>query len=109
MRIAWFCIPAYGHTNPTLGLVKEMTDAGHEVYYFTFELFREKVEAAGAVFIVIMVAAVAGVHFLVQRPEAAGVIIADMVGVDHDVSVFLFHFSFPPESFAPLYTERVGK
>ena len=51
MKIAWFCIPAHGHTNPTLGLVKEMTDAGHEVYYFTFELFREKVEAAGAVFI----------------------------------------------------------
>ena len=51
MKIAWFCIPAHGHTNPTLGLVKEMTDAGHEVYYFTFELFREKVAAAGAVFI----------------------------------------------------------
>jgi len=51
MKIAWFCIPAHGHTNPTLGLVKEMTDAGHEVYYFTFEPFREKVEAAGAVFI----------------------------------------------------------
>ena len=51
MRIAWFCIPAHGHTNPTLGLVKEMTGAGHEVYYFTFEPFREKVEAAGAVFI----------------------------------------------------------
>ncbi len=51
MRIAWFCIPAYGHTNPTLGLVKEMTSAGHEVYYFTFEPFREKVEGAGATFI----------------------------------------------------------
>ena len=21
MKIVWFCIPAYGHTNPTLGLV----------------------------------------------------------------------------------------
>ncbi|MBQ7002503.1 MAG: glucosyltransferase [Oscillospiraceae bacterium] len=48
MKIAWFCIPAHGHTNPTLGLVKEMTAAGHEIYYFTFEQFREKLEAAGA-------------------------------------------------------------
>ena len=51
MKIAWFCIPAYGHTNPTLGLVKELTDAGHQVYYFSFEMFREKIEEAGAVFI----------------------------------------------------------
>lgn len=51
MRIAWFCIPAHGHTNPTLGLVKEMTKAGHEVVYFSFEQFREKIEQAGATFV----------------------------------------------------------
>ena len=51
MKIAWFCIPAHGHTNPTLGLVKALTDAGHEVYYFSFEEFREKIEKAGATFI----------------------------------------------------------
>ena len=51
MKIAWFCIPAHGHTNPTLGLVKEMTEAGHEVIYFSFEQFREKIENAGAQFI----------------------------------------------------------
>ena len=51
MKIAWFCIPAHGHTNPTLGLVREMTSAGHQVYYFSFEMFREKIEAAGATFI----------------------------------------------------------
>ena len=51
MKIAWFCIPAHGHTNPTLGLVKKLTDAGHEVYYFSFEDFREKIENAGATFI----------------------------------------------------------
>ena len=28
MKIAWFCIPAHGHTNPTLGLVRALTDAG---------------------------------------------------------------------------------
>ena len=51
MKMAWFCIPAHGHTNPTLGLVKEMTAAGHEIVYFSFEQFREKIESAGAEFI----------------------------------------------------------
>lgn len=51
MKIAWFCIPAHGHTNPTLGLVKALTDAGHKVWYFSFEEFRDKIESAGATFI----------------------------------------------------------
>lgn len=51
MKIAWFCIPAHGHTNPTLGIVKELTLAGHQVFYFSFEMFREKIEQAGGVFI----------------------------------------------------------
>lgn len=51
MKIAWFCIPAHGHTNPTLGIVRELTKAGHQIYYFSFEMFLEKIEAAGATFI----------------------------------------------------------
>ena len=51
MKIVWFCIPAHGHTNPTLGLVKLLTKMGHEVYYFSFEMFRVKIESAGAHFI----------------------------------------------------------
>lgn len=51
MRIAWFCIPAHGHTNPTLGLVRALAESGHEIHYFSFEMFREKIENAGAVFI----------------------------------------------------------
>ena len=51
MRIAWFCIPAHGHTNPTLGLVKALTEAGHKIWYFSFEEFRDKIEGAGATFI----------------------------------------------------------
>lgn len=51
MKIAWFCIPAHGHTNPTLGLVRALVDAGHEVYYFSFEMFREKIIDTGATFI----------------------------------------------------------
>lgn len=51
MKIAWFCIPAHGHTNPTLAVVKELTSAGHQVFYFSFEMFRHKIEQAGADFI----------------------------------------------------------
>ena len=51
MKIAWFCIPAHGHTNPTLGLVKTLTEVGHQIWYFSFEEFREKIERAGATFI----------------------------------------------------------
>ncbi|MCR5792542.1 MAG: glucosyltransferase [Lachnospiraceae bacterium] len=49
MRIAWFCIPAHGHTNPTLNVVKELTNAGHKVYYFSFAMFQNKIEEAGAI------------------------------------------------------------
>ncbi len=51
MKIAWFCIPAHGHTNPTLAVVKELTSAGHQVFYFSFEMFRDELEQSGAVFI----------------------------------------------------------
>ena len=51
MRIAWFCIPAHGHTNPTLGLVKEMVNAGHKIYYFSFKDFQKKIEDTGATYI----------------------------------------------------------
>jgi MGT family glycosyltransferase len=51
LKIAWFCVPAHGHTNPTLGLVKTLTEAGHQIWYFSFEEFREKIERAGATFI----------------------------------------------------------
>ncbi len=49
-RIVFFCIPAHGHTNPTLGVVRELTDRGHEVHYYSYPPFREKIEAAGARF-----------------------------------------------------------
>lgn len=51
MRIAWFSIPAYGHTNPTIGVVKELVSRGHEVYYYSFNQFKEVIEGAGAHFI----------------------------------------------------------
>jgi len=50
-KIVFFCIPAHGHTNPTLGVVKELIARGHEVYYYSYELLRQKIEATGARFI----------------------------------------------------------
>ena len=49
-RIVFFCIPAHGHTNPTLGVVRELTERGHEVLYYSYRPFREKIEEAGARF-----------------------------------------------------------
>lgn len=50
-KIAFFCIPAHGHTNPTLPVVRALTDMGHEVTYYSFPPFREPIEAAGARFV----------------------------------------------------------
>ena len=50
-RIVFFCIPAHGHTNPTLGVVKELITRGHQVWYYSYEMLREKIESAGAVFV----------------------------------------------------------
>ncbi len=50
-KIVFFCIPAHGHTNPTLGVVRELVARGHEVWYYSYEAFQEKIEAAGAKFI----------------------------------------------------------
>lgn len=51
MRVLWFCIPAYGHTNPTIEVVRELTRRGSEVRYYSFEEFRERIEDAGADFV----------------------------------------------------------
>ena len=47
-RVAFFCIPAWGHTNPTVEVVRQLTAMGHLVRYYSFEPFREKLESAGA-------------------------------------------------------------
>ena len=49
--IVFFCIPAHGHTNPTLNVVRELTARGHRVVYYSYDDFREKLEDAGAEFI----------------------------------------------------------
>ena len=50
-KIVFFCIPAHGHTNPTLGVVEELVKRGHEVWYYSYNNFRDKIEAKGAKFV----------------------------------------------------------
>lgn len=50
-KIVFFCIPAHGHTNPTLGVVRELISRGHEIWYYSYDSMREKIEAAGAHFV----------------------------------------------------------
>jgi UDP:flavonoid glycosyltransferase YjiC (YdhE family) len=50
-KIVFFCIPAHGHTNPTLGVVRDLTARGHEVYYYSYEMMRQKIEETGAKFV----------------------------------------------------------
>ena len=45
-RIAFFSIPAWGHTNPTVEVVRQLTAQGHQVRYYSFAAFREKLEDA---------------------------------------------------------------
>ena len=50
-RIAFFSIPAHGHTNPTVEVVRTLVARGHRVRYYSFEEFRGRLEGAGAEFV----------------------------------------------------------
>lgn len=50
-KIVFFCIPAHGHTNPTLGVVRELVRRGHMVWYYSYTPFRDQIESLGATFI----------------------------------------------------------
>jgi MGT family glycosyltransferase len=49
-RGIFYNVPASGHINPTLSVVKELVRRGHEIIYFATESARAKVEATGATF-----------------------------------------------------------
>ncbi len=49
-RIVFINIPARGHTNPTLALVKELVQRGETVIYYSFNEFKAAIEATGAEF-----------------------------------------------------------
>jgi len=51
LKIVFFCIPAHGHTNPTLGVVRELISRGHQVWYYSYNSLREKILSTGAIFL----------------------------------------------------------
>jgi MGT family glycosyltransferase len=47
-KVLFFGMPAYGHTNPSLGFVRELVARGEKVIYYSFPEFKEKVLSTGA-------------------------------------------------------------
>ena len=42
-KIVFFSILAYGHTNPTIEVVRELVDRGNEALYYSFNEFKDKI------------------------------------------------------------------
>jgi hypothetical protein len=49
-KIVYVGLPAHGHTNPTLPVMKSLVERGHEVLYYNGDSFREKVSPTGVDF-----------------------------------------------------------
>ena len=50
-KIAIFCIPAHGHTNPVLPVAAELIKRGNTVRFYSFDEFEKKIRAVGAEFV----------------------------------------------------------
>ncbi len=50
-KIAFFCIPAHGHTNPMLPVAAELVRRGNVVRFYSFDEFEKKIISTGAEFI----------------------------------------------------------
>lgn len=50
-KIAFFCIPAHGHTNPMLPVAAELVRRGDAVRFYSFDEFEKKIRDIGAAFI----------------------------------------------------------
>jgi MGT family glycosyltransferase len=49
-KIIYVGLPAHGHTNPTLPVMQELIQRGHQILYYNAETFRTKVEPTGVDF-----------------------------------------------------------
>jgi UDP:flavonoid glycosyltransferase YjiC (YdhE family) len=43
-KLFFFSIPAYGHVNPTLPVVTELVQRGHQVIYFNSTTFEQVIK-----------------------------------------------------------------
>ena len=46
-RIAFFSIPAHGHTNPMLPVAFELIKRGNEVRFYSYNEFEDKIKILG--------------------------------------------------------------
>jgi MGT family glycosyltransferase len=49
-KAVFFNLPFFGHVNPTLSLIAELTRRGEDITYYSAEAFRAVIERAGATF-----------------------------------------------------------
>ena len=49
-NVAFFCAPFFGHFNPTLGLVRALTDLGIQVDYYSWDKFADQIKEAGGTY-----------------------------------------------------------
>jgi len=49
-NVLFLGMPSHGHVNPTIGLVAELVRRGERVTYFASEMFRSRIEGAGATY-----------------------------------------------------------
>jgi len=49
-KLLFFNIPAYGHVNPTLPVVTELVQRGHQVIYYNSDTFEQAIKGTGAEF-----------------------------------------------------------
>ena len=49
-KIIYFNVPGFGHVNPSLPVVQELVNRGHQVIYYNTEPFRKHIEGTGAEF-----------------------------------------------------------
>lgn len=50
-KIAFFSIPAHGHTNPMLPVAAELVKNGNRVRFYSFDEFKEKIKNTGAEYV----------------------------------------------------------
>ena len=49
-KVLFWDVPLFGHVNPSLGLVEELSQRGEQVIYYSTDTFKSKIEQAGAIY-----------------------------------------------------------
>jgi len=107
-KVAFFCIPAHGHTNPMLPVAAELVKRGNTVRFYSFNEFEEKINATGAEFI----SCDAFLPKLTKREEAGLKNVSTTEMTIQDIRITLSMDSFLDEEFKTfrpdvVYTDSV--